>query len=68
MCSLSYQNHASVEGREEAEVRHNQPGASLRQEASRLFCWGKLIPEAAAALDEQLKTFEGLSGAKFEGL
>ena len=24
--------------------------------------------EAAAALDEQLKTFKGLSGAKFEGL
>ena len=26
---------------------------------------GKLIPEAAAALDEQLKTFEGLSGGEF---
>ena len=33
-----------------------------RKEASRLELGGKLIPEAAAALDEQLKTFEGLSG------
>ena len=33
--------------------------------ASRLELGGKLIPEAAAALDEQLKTFEGLSGGEF---
>ena len=39
-----------------------------RKDASRLELGGKLIPEAAAALDEQLKTFKGLSGAKFEGL
>ena len=31
-----------------------------RKEASRLELGGKLIPEAASALDEQLKTFEGL--------
>ena len=33
-----------------------------RKEASRLELAGKLILEAAAALDEQLKTFQGLSG------
>ena len=36
-----------------------------RKDASRLELGGKLIPEAAAALDEQLKTFEGLSGGEF---
>ena len=36
-----------------------------RKEASRLELGGKLIPEAAAALDDQLKTFEGLSGGEF---
>ena len=35
-----------------------------RKEASRLELGGKLIPEAAAALDEQLKTFKGLSGGR----
>ena len=35
-----------------------------RKDASRLELGGKLIPEAAAALNEQLKTFKGLSGSR----
>ena len=56
MCSSSYQNHASVEGREESEVRHEQSGLAGKLAG--------LCDEGAAALEEQLNLGRGVSGGR----